>query len=466
MKLAIVIVASLLALGGAGAWYHAAHAGPNYIFRTAEVARGDMVPTISATGTVEPQEVVDVGAQVAGQILEFGKDVNGSPVDYRSPVDVNTVLARIDDRLYRADKTTADAQMALAQAGLTRAVADLKQMEATRDQTKSDWDRAEKLGPSDALSMSDYMKYKAAFEVAEANVEVGKAAILQARAQIAQAKAAVDRADENLSYCTILSPVKGVIIDRRVNIGQTVVSSLSAPSLFLIAKDLRQIQVWVSVNEADIGNVYTGQPVTFTVDMLPGEVFRGRVGTIRLNATMTQNVVTYTVEVNTDNSEGKLLPYLTANVQFEVARRKDVLLAPNAALRWYPEPDMVPDDIRKQTAEKKKAEESSAQRPNALSNADQTIQRAHKKASSRPTTRPESHEPTGHGTVWINDGKFVKPIKVRTGASDGVMTEIAPQENLPVGAQLVVGEQKPQTDENANTNNPFAPQTNGRGRGR
>ena len=135
--------------------------------------------------------------------------------------------------------------------------------------------------------------------------------------------------------------MNGVIIDRRVNIGQTVVASLNAPSLFLIAKDLKRMQVWVAVNEADIGNIHPGQPVTFTVDAFPGEVFLGEVGKIRLNATMTQNVVTYTVEVITDNSDGKLLPYLTANAKFMVSNRPNVLLVPNAALRWIPQAEQV-----------------------------------------------------------------------------------------------------------------------------
>ena len=175
---------------------------------------------------------------------------------------------------------------------------------------------------------------------------MGKAAIVQAKGTVAQAEATLKRALQNLNYCTIKSPVKGVIIDRRVNIGQTVVSSLNAPSLFLLAKDLNRLQVWVSVNEADIGRIKPGQPVTFTVDAQPGDVFPGKVGKIRLNATMTQNVVTYTVEVDTDNSGGKLLPYLTANVTFIVGERKNVLLVPNAALRWTPQLEQVVAEFR------------------------------------------------------------------------------------------------------------------------
>ncbi len=167
------------------------------------------------------------------------------------------------------------------------------------------------------------------------------AAILSAQANVTQAQAALDKVQRNLDYCTITSPVKGVIIARRVNIGETVVSSLNTPSLFLIAKDLHHMKVWVSVNEADIGSIHADQSVTFTADAYPGVIFTGMVGKVRLNAAMTQNVVTYTVEIDTDNSSGKLLPYLTCNVQFEVARHKDVLQVPNGALRWIPARDEI-----------------------------------------------------------------------------------------------------------------------------
>ena len=300
-------------------------------FKTVQVKRGDLQATISATGTVEPEEVVDIGAQVAGRIVSFGKDKNGEEVDYGSVVEAGMVLARIDDALYAADAASAKAQLAQAKAAVQKAKADLGQMQAKLLQTGNDWARAQKLGPSDALSQTDFDAARAAYEVAKANLAVGKAAIVQAQGTVTQAEAVLKRALQNLSYCTIVSPVKGVIIDRRVNIGQTVVSSLNAPSLFLLAKDLKRLQVWVSVNEADIGRIKPGQPVTFTVDAYPGEVFSGEVGKVRLNATMTQNVVTYTVEIITDNSSGKLLPYLTANVNFIVGERKNVLLVPNAA---------------------------------------------------------------------------------------------------------------------------------------
>src|SRR5204863_6291083 len=178
----------------------------------------------------------------------------------------------------------------------------------------------------------------AAIAQAQAGLKDATAAAAKARGVVGDAEANLKKALINLGYCTIQSPVKGVIVDRRVNVGQTVVASLNAPSLFLIAKDLTRLQIWTSVNEADIGQIHPGQPVTFTVDAHPNQTFHGTVSQIRLNATMTQNVVTYTVVVDTDNANGKLLPYLTANVQFEVNSRPNVLEVPNAALRWRPRP--------------------------------------------------------------------------------------------------------------------------------
>ena len=342
----LLTVLLVLILAAGGLWFWSRDRRGNASFRTAQVTRGDLMASISATGTVEPEEVVDVGAQVAGRIMAFGKDKNGKPVDYGSVVEPGMVLARIDDSLYVSDVESVKAQLAQNKAQVQYAQANLEQFKAKLYQATRDWDRAQKLGPSDALSQADYDAAQSAYETAKANVDVGKAAVVQAQKAVAQSAASLRRAQQNLDYCTIVSPVKGVIVDRRVNIGQTVVSSLSAPSLFLIAKDLTRIQVWASVNEADIGNIHPGQPVTFTVDAYPGATFHGEVGKIRLNATMTQNVVTYTVEVNTDNADGKLLPYLTANLKFMVAERKNVLLVPNPALRWVPRPEQIATAFR------------------------------------------------------------------------------------------------------------------------
>lgn len=412
------------------------------LYRTVPVKRGDLLATIAATGTVEPDELVDVGAQVAGQILVFGKDRSGKPVDYGSVVEEGMVLARIDDSLFAADVAMAKAQFEQAKAGVLRSEADLGQLQAKLVQAERDWNRAKKLGPSDALSQADFDAAQSAYEVARANVEVGKASIIQARDGVAQAAATLQRAQRNLDYCTIKSPVNGVIIDRRVNIGQTVVASLSAPSLFLIAKDLRRMQVWVSVNEADIGSIRPGQPVGFTVDAHPGEVFQGEVGKIRLNATMTQNVVTYTVEVITDNSDGKLLPYLTANVRFMVSERNNVLMVPNAALRWEPTSEqLVPGSRRKGGADS-----------------------GGPSASEGRTAGEPGQESPSHGVVYLAEGNFVRPLTVVTGLSDGSMTEIQ-GEKVKEGMLVVLGEESRDGVSPQTVASPFTPKFFGRGSG-
>ena len=443
----IVIALIVLGLvGGAAAWYFERDKGQTASFHTAPVKRGDLVVSIGATGTVEPEEVIDVGAQVAGQIMLFGKDVHGKAIDYGSVVDEGTVLALIDDSLYTAQAAEANALVQSAKAGLQRAQADLEQLKAKLDQADRDWQRAQKLGPSEALAQASYDAYKSAYDTAKANVAVGEAAILEAKASVAQTEAAGDRAQRNLTYCTIKSPVKGVIIDRRVNIGQTVVASLNAPSLFLLAKDLTRMQVWVAVNEADIGKIHLGQPVTFTVAALPGETFRGEVGKVRLNASMTQNVVTYTVEVITDNSKGRLLPYLTADVHFELDRHEAVLLVPSSALRWTPSTGQVAANYRET------AENPAADRPTGEGNQPRASRSA--KASGEGKS--------GRGVVWVLEGQHVRPIHVRVGLADGVNTTEVEGKDLTEGLEVVTGLET-QAVAQTDTRNPFAPRLPQRG---
>ena len=273
-KIALIIIAAIIVLASFWLWSR-----KNYspaAFRLASVTKGDLEVTVSATGTVEPEELVDVGSQVAGKIVAFGKDKDGKAVDYGSVVGAGTILAKIDDALYAAEVSQAKAQLAQSRANVQRAEADLGQLRAKLIQAESDWRRAEKLGPSEALSQSDFDAARSNYDVARANLKVGQAALRQTKEAVAQSEAVLKKANQNLDYCTIRSPVKGVIIDRRVNIGQTVVASLSAPSLFLIAKDLKRLQIWVAVNEADIGNIRVGQPVAFTVDAFPQDTFPAR----------------------------------------------------------------------------------------------------------------------------------------------------------------------------------------------
>jgi HlyD family secretion protein len=379
---------------------------------------------------------VDVGAQVDGLITTFGEDKNGKTIDYGSVVEEGTILAKIDESVYAADLAVAKAQVEQDRAGEASAAANLEQMKAKLIQAEADWKRTQELVRAQLLPLSTYDSYKASYEVAKANVGVAEAALAQAKATTVQAEATLNKAQRNLDFCTIKSPVKGVIIDRRVNIGQTVVSSLNAPSLFLIAKDLTKMQIWVAVNEADVGRIVSGVPVTFTCDAFPGREFAGTVGKVRLNATMTQNVVMYTVEVNTENPENILLPYLTANVRFVVRKESNTLLVPNAALRWSPSSlvQISPD-----------ARSSKAAEPEARDAA----------GKSGPDSKLAKDSKERAGTIWVKDGDFVRPVAVKVGASDGVSTGIA-CENVREGQEVVTGE----TAETAQggTRSPFVPQ--------
>jgi len=437
MKALLLLFLILIVIGGgAGLWLWHEAGNHAWTFRTAAVERGNLVASISATGTIEPREVVDVGAQVAGQIKKFGED---PPIDYGSVVkEGKTVLAKIDDALYAAEVETAQALVGQAMANVQKAKADLLQAQARFRQADRDWKRAQDLRPRRAISDADYDMAQSAFETSKAALPAADAAVALAEKAVETAAAALKKAKINLGYTTIYSPVDGVIVDRRVNVGQTVVASLNAPSLFLIAKDLKQLQVWVSVNEADIGSIHSGQSVRFTVDAYPDEVFRGEVFQIRLNAVMTQNVVTYTVVVNTDNSTGKLLPYMTANVQFEVSERKDVLLVPNAALRWRPQLPQVALDARDEYAK--------------------SLRRRVNGSNGGKTAAGSEKERHDRGTVWVEDRGFVRPVKVRIGLTDAAMTEIV-SGDLSEGALVVVGEVRQNGNDGAN--NPFTPQVFG-----
>jgi HlyD family secretion protein len=411
-----VIAAAVLGLAAVVlGWTWHSRNGHTLLLTTAAAKHGDLTATISATGTIEPIEVIDVGAQVAGLIKAFGKDKSGSTVDYGSVVEEGTVLANIDDSVYAADLALARAQVEQDKAAELSAAATLEQIKAKLIQTEAEWKRAQELSSSKLISAADFDTYKANYEIAKANVAAGEAAIAQAKAATVQARALLDKAQRNLDFCIIKSPVKGVIIDRRVNIGQTVVASLNAPSLFLIAKDLNKMQIWVAVNEADIGRVVVGTPVSFTCDTFPGREFTGTVGKVRLNATMTQNVVMYTVEVNTENPGNILLPYLTANVRFVVHSETNALLVPNAALRWSPSsPAQISPEAR-----------------------------GWKAADQRDST------------VWVKDGEFVKPLSVKAGATDGANTVLR-SDNLSDGEEVVTGETVETAD--SSTKNPFVPQ--------
>ncbi len=444
-----VIIALLLAIAaGGGYWYWHEQAAPTTSFRMEEVTRGRLVATVGATGTLQPREVVDVGAQVLGQIIYIGKDpyTQSGIVDWGSEVQgpvldkdgkvvkPGTVLAQIDPAIYEAQRNSARAAVKSANAALKSAQADVMVKTATLYQATQDWGRAQKLLPTGGVAQAEYDQYKATFQAATANLEVSKANVGTAEAQIGAAEANLKTAQTNLDYTTITAPVTGVVIDRRVNVGQTVVASLSAPSLFLIAKDLTRMEVWATVNEVDIGRIKVGGPVDFTVDSNPGRVYHGKVVPqgklpLRLNATMTSNVVTYTVVVSADNSDLALRPYQTANLSFIVADKDGVLLVPNSALRWQPAREQIAPDVREAYYRLKN--------------------------KKRGPTDPDAQD---HALVWTQgeDG-LLRFTEVHTGLTDGAKTEILSDDGkpaIPEHTRVIVGEEKHQGGPSGN--NPFS----------
>ncbi len=474
----LVLLAGVVASGGYYyLHYYAVPVAP--VWNLAKVERGNLDLTIRSTGTIQAEQVVDVGAQVAGRIVKFGDDPNSPSkhIDYNSKVEAGTDLAFIDPELFQS-------QVDSAKANVEKANADIQTAQAHLHQSQNDLKRAELTFAQKAISQTDY---DAAVATNESNI----AALAVAKAELNQFQAALHDAVVNLGYTIIKSPIKGTIIDRRVNVGQTVVASLSAPSLFLIAQDMTKMQVWAMVNEADIERIHAGQSATFTVDALPGRTFPGKVLQVRYSATMTQNVVTYTVVIDANNADEALRPYQTATVLFDAGRHENVLQVPNAALRWRPLPERVDPAERDAYVKKTKARlagngarpggggSSGSHAGSSATGGDSTSGGAHAKkhaddsttgqpnadagktadgksdAKSAKKTDKEHHD---HGTLWVvsDDGLYVRPIQVRTGVSDDAMTEII-TDKLKEDDQVVVGEDHSASAAQDSQSNPLGP---------
>ena len=418
VKILIVIV--ILAAAATAAWMFfkkPVKETPAISLRTEKITVDNVRRTISATGTVEPEELINVGAQVNGKIMSFGKDAHGKTVDYGSKVTKGMILAQIDDVTYKADLQEREAQLEQANASIISAEAAINEADANEKLATANWERAQKLFKQGSMTLSDYESYQTNYFVSRAASAKAKASLAQANAQKSIAEAALLKARRNLEYCTIISPVDGVVIDRRVSVGQTVVSNQTASSIFLVARDFKKMQVWVSVNEADVGAIKPGMKVIFSCDAFPNSEFTGYVHRLRLNATLSSNVVTYIVEVNADNKSGKLIPYLTANVKFIRAEELNALTVPVNALRFTPPAEMQ------------------------LSPAPETQRR--------------------EGILWIAAGNGkVRPVKVKLGLTNNIVTSIKTDE-LKAGDSIVTGINrqmpgKPRMSDSS-TKNPFMP---------
>jgi HlyD family secretion protein len=343
----LILMVILLAIVLTGAYFlypTIGQKGSNQRFRTVNVDRGEISSVITATGTINPVTTVLVGSQVSGTI----KDLHA---DFNSHVKEGQVIAQIDPAIVeaqveqgRANLLNAQANLLNAQANLKNAQANLSKAEIAVVDAKRTLERNKELIEKKVIAQATLDTAQTNFDTAIAQREVAKAQLESARsqvesnrAQVEQARAGLKVADTNLRYTTIRSPVNGIVISRNVDVGQTVAASLQAPTLFTIAKDLTRMQVDTNVSEADIGRVVKDQDATFTVDAYPDKTFRGKVSEIRNAPTTVQNVVTYDVVIQVDNTDLRLKPGMTANVSVQIEHREGVLKIPNAALRFRPE---------------------------------------------------------------------------------------------------------------------------------
>ena len=380
---------------------------------TQEAQRGDIHDLVEATGTINAVTTVQVGSQVSGTVQQLFADFN-------SHVKKGQVIAQIDPSLFQGALLQAKADLEDARANLASAKANLEKARATAVQAKADYERTVSLAKEGVMSQQQLDLAKATSASDDAQVSASQAQVTQAAAQAQQKEAAVAVAQTNLNYTTIRSPIDGTVVARNVDVGQTVAASLQAPTLFTIAQDLTKMQVYVSTDESDVGNIRIGQQATFKVDAFPKESFTGRVSQVRLNATTVQNVVTYTTVVDFDNPEMKLFPGMTAYVSVPVADAANVVKVPNGALRFTP--DLKADQISLLYAQAGITAPAKAKSTGAAGQA--------KRGSASPTA-----------VIWKQGSdKKLEPVQIATGITDHTFTEAAQvlHGTLQAGDELVI----------------------------
>jgi HlyD family secretion protein len=415
---AIAVVLAMIAFGVV----RYRHRGRDVAYLTAPVVRADVDDTVDATGTIDAVTSVQVGAQVSGLISHLY-------ADYNSAVTEGELLAEIDPRVYEGQLLQAQASVANAQANLAATKANLANAQAKAVQAKADYERASDLTKQGIMSPQSFDAAKATSVSADAEVTADKALALQAEAQVSQQEAALKVAETNLAYTKIYAPINGTVIDRTVDVGQTVTSGFTTPTLFTIALDLTKMQLHISTDEGDIGVVHVGGPVTFRVDAFPGVIFKGKISQVRMNATTVQNVVTYETIVDFDNPDRKLFPGMTAYATIPVQSVKDALTVPNTALRYNP--DMSQAEVSALLT-KYGIENSSVSNANTPS-----------KPASAPTSM---HSATA--IVWkLRADKSIEPVQIRTGVTDHTSTAVTQviKGSLSPGDAVVTSEQVKQT---------------------
>jgi HlyD family secretion protein len=333
MKKLILAVLVLVAVGVGAGVYTMRRNQPDPTVTTQPLTRGDIVDTVGATGTLEAVETVDVGTQVSGVVQQLFADFN-------TIVRKGQVIAKLDPSLIQT-------QIEQQTANVIRAEADLERLRVALADAKQKLSRAVQMSERKLIPLTE-------LETAEVNVKSAEAQIRSSEAGLTQARAQLNNQRVNLSYTTIIAPIDGIVISRNVDQGQTVASSMNAPTLFIIAADLTKMQVVANIDEADVGRMRPGQNVNFRVDAYPNDTFLGSVQQVRLQPAVVQNVVTYSTVISVPNPELKLKPGMTANVNIEIARRANALRIPNAALRFRPTNEMfaalnqqVPEEMQR-----------------------------------------------------------------------------------------------------------------------
>jgi HlyD family secretion protein len=383
--------------------------GRNSRFQTAEVTRGDIENTVSSTGTIESVVTIDVGTQVSGIISRIYADFNDH-------VRRGQMLALLDTIPLYTQVLDAEAR--------------LEQDMAQLEQARLNADRNTPLYEKGLISQEEYLPFKFNLQVQQAVVK--------------SSRAALTRAKQNLDYAVIRSPIQGTVIQRAVEVGQTVAASFNTPTLFVIAQDLSKMEINALVDESDIGQIATGQTARFTVEAYPERTFEGRVRQVRLQPTTVQNVVNYTVIVDVENRDNLLLPGMTTTLDFVVEERRQVLLVPSGALKFQP-----PEDVLKAAFAQMRRHPAG---PRDSTQGPSGFPAGGPRPGFGPGTRPGAGfgfpsaaaggfaMPADRGTVWVSDEKGRLTMEfVQTGATDGKNTEIVRSRGLAEGAKVVTG---------------------------
>jgi HlyD family secretion protein len=472
--LALAVAAVVI---GAMAWWLTRSQAEAPKFRTAKIERGPLTASVSSTGTLNPVTSVQVGTQVSGQIKELF-------VDFNSPVKKGELIARIDPETFQYRVRQAEADLEAARSSLNRASVALAN-------TLRDLNRTKELVARNFTSPAELDRAQSTYDLAAAEVRTAQAVVQQREAQLATSRVDLGRTE-------IRAPVDGVVIKRSVDVGQTVAASLQAPELFVIARDLRDMQVDTSIDEADVGRIRVGQKATFTVDAFPGRTFNGEVRTVRKAPQNTQNVVTYIAIVSASNDRGELLPGMTANVRIVTDTRDSVLKAPNGALRFRPAGtpadtarpegskaaaapaapagggplaqfrERLVSELKLDAEQQQRLEPIFAEMRNKFMGLRELPEEARAKAGGairaelrariEDVLKPEQKAryaeiaaefagragggSTTRGRLWVLDGNVPRALEVRVGLSDGTMTEVS-GDGVSEGLEVIVGQTAP-----------------------